>query len=200
MNDAHLTLHGLAIKKHAAADSIAGAVGLACERVAELLEDAAGSGRAVKAEGRYLLSPVGRMILDGQYSRLYAGIRADPDVVAAYERFERINKDLKQLVTDWQTIELAGGRVRNDHADKAYDARIIERLGDLHERFEPILNELRLRLERFGIYRRKLEHALAQAEDGKREWVSDAKLDSYHTVWFEMHEDLLRILGRMRDE
>jgi len=25
-------------------------------------------------------------------------------------------------------------------------------------------------------------------------------VDSYHTVWFELHEDLLRILGREREE
>ena len=32
------------------------------------------------------------------------------------------------------------------------------------------------------------------------EWVSDARLPSYHTLWFELHEDLLRILGRRRAE
>ena len=32
---------------------------------------------------------------------------------------------------------------------------------------------------------------------GLGEW---AKIDSYHTVWFELHEDLLRMLGREREE
>jgi hypothetical protein len=30
--------------------------------------------------------------------------------------------------------------------------------------------------------------------------VSDARTPSYHTVWFELHEDLLRVLDRERDE
>ena len=38
------------------------------------------------------------------------------------------------------------------------------------------------------------------AEDGEHEWVSDVRRDSYHTVWFELHEELLRIMGREREE
>ena len=53
---------------------------------------------------------------------------------------------------------------------------------------------------RFANYSAKLIKALEKSEDGELEWVSDAKLDSYHTVWFELHEDLLRLLGRSREE
>jgi len=45
-----------------------------------------------------------------------------------------------------------------------------------------------------------LTAALERAEDGAIEWVSDVRIASYHTVWFEMHEDLLRALGRERVE
>ena len=54
--------------------------------------------------------------------------------------------------------------------------------------------------ERMAAYENKLESALEKAEDGDVEWVSAADIESYHTVWFEMHEDLLRLLGRTRDE
>jgi hypothetical protein len=53
---------------------------------------------------------------------------------------------------------------------------------------------------RFSYYRTHLEAALEKAEDGAIEWVSDARLPSYHTVWFELHEDLLRLLGRKRQD
>ena len=33
-----------------------------------------------------------------------------------------------------------------------------------------------------------------KAEKGAVAWVSDAKIESYHTVWFELHEDLLRLM------
>jgi hypothetical protein len=42
--------------------------------------------------------------------------------------------------------------------------------------------------------------ALEKAEDGEIAWVSDAKIESYHTLWFELHEDLLRLMRRERAE
>lgn len=199
MNELHLALHGLAIKKHAGPAAIAGVVGLNELRVAELLQQATASGRSVEAQGGYMLSPAGRMILDGLYSKVYANEREDQAVLQAYARFERINTELKHLITDWQMVDVGAQKVRNDHANQDYDARVLDRLGDLHERFTPILTAMSQRVPRLGIYQRKLENALERAEAGATQWVSDAKLESYHTVWFEMHEDLLRILGRERE-
>jgi hypothetical protein len=200
MNTQHLALHGLALKKHAAAPSVAAAVDLPETEVTTLLEEATRKGRAVAVQGGWMLSPAGRMILDGQYARVYAEVRANPAFMQAYERFERINTELKQLITDWQTLELGGQKVRNDHSNREYDEKIIDRLADLHERFAPVLRVLTNHVSRLAVHARKLEHALDRVDAGAIEWVSDAKLESYHTVWFEMHEDLLRILGRAREE
>jgi hypothetical protein len=30
---------------------------------------------------------------------------------------------------------------------------------------------------------------------GDRDWFTKPTIDSYHTVWFELHEDLLATLG-----
>jgi len=200
MNDMHLALHGVAIKKHAAADVVADAVGLAAGRAATLLAEAAAGGRVVEAQGAYALTPAGRMILDNQYSRFYDVLREDQAFVSAYERFERVNLELKQIITDWQTMDVGGQKVRNDHSNKDYDGEVLDRLGDVHERYEPILAQLIRGLPRLSVYRHKLERALEEAESGSVQWVSDAKIESYHTVWFEMHEDLLRVLGRVREE
>ena len=50
------------------------------------------------------------------------------------------------------------------------------------------------------IYRDKLTKALEKAEDGAIDWVSDARIENYHTLWFELDEDLLCMVGRDRDE
>jgi hypothetical protein len=199
-NEMHLALHGLALRKHAASPAVAEVTGLSAAAVGALLTDATARGRVAETQGAYVLSPAGRMILEGQYARLYAGERADKAFTQAYDRFERINTELKQLITDWQTVEIGGERVRNDHGNADYDARILDRLGDLHERFEPVLATLCARVPRLKVHADRLGRALERAEDGASEWISDARLDSYHTVWFEMHEDLLRILGRVREE
>ena len=196
----HLVMHGVAIKKHAGAAAIASVIGLPLATVESVLEAAAASGRVAAVDGSYMLTPAGQMILGSEYSRFYAALRDNSEFAAACARFEQINRELKQLITDWQTLELGGKRVPNDHSNADYDQRIIARLGDLHERFEPVLARMSAQEPRLGIYKNKLSHALERAEDGDLAWVSDARTESYHTVWFEMHEDLLRLLGHKREE
>lgn len=200
MNHMHDILHGMAIKKHADAAALARLTGLDPDRVAALLARAVATGRAVLAQGKYILSPAGRMILDAQYGRYCAPARNDGEFIAAYDRFELINSDLKQLITDWQTLAIGGAQVVNDHSDAEYDERCLDRLSAVHERLAPVLRAFAVHSNRFSRYGALLDAALDKAGDGAREWVADATIESYHTVWFEMHEDLLRMLDRVRDE
>jgi hypothetical protein len=200
MNDAHLVMHGLAIKKHATPEAIAGILGLEPSHVQAILIGLVAAGRAMDAQGRYLLAPAARMALDSDYSRHYGELRVNADFKAGYQAFDRINGDLKTLITDWQTIEIGGERVPNDHGDSDHDAKIIDRLGALHERAESALTLLARAAPRMQIYKVKLLAALEKAEDGAIAWVSDARIESYHTLWFELHEDLLRLMGREREE
>jgi hypothetical protein len=200
VNDAHLVMHGLAVKRHSTPEAIAGILGLDVDEVKAAIARLVEAKRAVEVQGRYALTPPARMALDSDYSRLYADLRANPQFKAGYDGFERINGALKQLITDWQTVTVGGERIPNDHGDKDYDGKIIDRLGDLHERAEAVLDQLAGALPRMRIYREKLLAALEKAEDGSIAWVSDAKIESYHTLWFELHEDLLRLMGREREE
>lgn len=199
-NDLHLALHGLAIKKHATVEAVAGIIGMDPTRTLEILTESVGRGRVMEAKGKYTLAPAARIALESDYSRAYGDVRESAAFVAAYEQFERVNLALKGLITDWQVVDVAGVRVPNDHSDAELDAALIDRLGDLHERAVPVLDRLAEHVSRLAIYRDKLGGALDRAERGEIEWVSDAKIESYHTVWFELHEDLLRILGRTRSE
>jgi hypothetical protein len=200
VSNSHLVLHAVAIKKHGTAEAIADVVGLDPGEVGLVLGELAATGRVVENQGRYALTSVARFALDSDYSRHYGELRANDVFVDAYNAFERINLTLKSLITDWQTIEVGGERVTNAHADRDYDHRLIDWLGELHERADRMLQSLAAGLPRLQIYRDKLLAALERAEDGQIEWVSDARIESYHTVWFELHEDLLRVLGRERAE
>lgn len=200
MSNMHELLHAMAIKKHAGAAALAELTGHTDAALAPLLARALATGRAAEAQGRYLLTPAGHMILEGQYGARCAALREDAGFVAAYERFELINTELKQVITDWQLVDIGGKSLPNDHSDRDYDAAILDRLAAIHERLEPIVQTFAARAPRFGRYGAKLERALDRAEDGDTAWVSDATIESYHTVWFELHEDLLRVLARDRDE
>lgn len=200
MNERDLVFHAAAIKRHAPLGAIAALAGLPEASVAAVMAGAVASGRAVEAKGAYVLTPLAGVALHARYARHFAHLRADADFVAAYEVFERINVTLKQVITDWQTLDVGGTKIANDHRDKAHDAAVIDRLGGLHEQAEPILARLVRKLPRLNYYSDKLLAALEAAEDGEPEWVSDIRRDSYHTVWFEFHEEVLRIMGREREE
>ncbi len=196
----HLVQHGLAVKRNGTIDAIAGITGLDSDVVRTVITDLLKSGRAVEVRGSFMLTPAARVALASEYSRFYGALRSDARFLETHERFERVNTTLKTVVTDWQTIAVRGERLPNHHEDAEYDRKILDRLGDVHDQADPILDDLAKRVGRMAVYRDKLLLALEKAEDGAIEWVSDARIESYHTVWFELHEDLLRLVGRSRVE
>jgi hypothetical protein len=58
-----------------------------------------------------------------------------------------------------------------------------------------VLAELGGALDRYRPYRSQLARAVAKVEAGDGEWFTKPVLPSFHTVWFELHEDLLTTLG-----
>lgn len=200
MDERDLVYHGLAIKRHAPPQAVADLVGLPEQTVAGLLTQAVATGRAIVAQDAFVLTPLARVALEARYDRHFGGLRVNAEFDAAYQTFERINVTLKQVITDWQTMDVGGQKVGNDHSDADYDARIIDRLGAVHDQVELVLATLARSLPRLAVYNRKLLRALEAAEDGDHAWVSDIRCESYHTVWFELHEDLLRIMGQERSE
>lgn len=200
MSPRETVLHGTALKRNSSAGEIAGIIGMPLPAVEYELAAALASGRVVSTNDRFMLAPLTDVALRARYSLHFASLRADEAFVQPYEAFERVNVKLKEVITDWQTMTVGGKSVANDHSDEDYDADVIDRLGAVHEQVEPILKRLAARLPRLAIYAEKLLEALEKAEDGDHEWVSDIRRESYHTVWFELHEDLLRIMGREREE
>ncbi len=200
MENRELAFHGLAIKRHASSEAVADLMGMPVDDAAAILASAVISARAIEAKGGYALTPLARLSLEARYALHFSELRENADFLSAYEGFERINKTLKQVITDWQTLDIGGVRTSNDHSDKTHDDAIIDRLGQVHETVEPLLEKLSRHLPRLAIYSKKLLQALEAAEDGEIEWVSDIRRESYHTVWFELHEDLLRIMGCEREE
>ena len=119
---------------------------------------------------------------------------ARPAVAGAYERFLVLNPLLLDLCTAWQLRPVGGAAVLNDHRDRAYDARVLDRFVDLDRRAAEVCAELAGALPRFGRYRVRLATALDRARAGALDQVTDAT-SSYHAVWFQLHEDLLATLG-----
>ena len=88
----------------------------------------------------------------------------------------------------------------NDHAAAAHDDAVIARLGALDDAAQPVCQELAAVLDRFRTYGPRLNAARRRLESGERDWFTRPLIESYHTVWFELHEDLLCTLGIERSK
>jgi hypothetical protein len=114
-------------------------------------------------------------------------------VAEAYDGFLVLNPELLDLCTAWQMRSVNGVVTPNDHTDAAYDARVLDRLTDLDRRAGVVCADLFAAMLRFQRYRVRLTDALAHVTSGALDYVTDS-LESYHTVWFQLHEDLLATL------
>lgn len=202
MLDPHeLTVHSLTLRQLGTAEQLADITGQDVAEVEAGLEKAVAAGFVMDARGSYLITPAGREHLDGVYPRAFEGLRADPQVIAAMEAFETgVNKQVLALTTDWQTIEVDGARVTNDHGDADYDAKIIDKLGRVHEKTAKVLRPLADADPLVDRFLDRIGTALTRAEGGETDYVSGVRVDSVHTVWFQMHEHILRLTGRERPE
>jgi hypothetical protein len=63
-----------------------------------------------------------------------------------------------------------------------------------------VLVDLAACVERYGSYGDRLDAAIDRARSGETAYVDRPLVDSYHTVWFELHEDLLATLGLDRSQ
>ncbi len=193
-------LHGLRLKGLADADALGEQTGVSAQRCASELSVAERKGLVANRRGRtsgWMLTSAGR----AEVAKLLAGeldaSGARASIERGYERFLVGNGEFLALCTDWQ---MKDGQTVNDHADPAHDAAVIARLGVLDDRVQPVCADLAAALGRFGGYGNRLTNARSRIEQGDTDWFTNPMIDSYHTVWFELHEDLLATLNIERSQ
>ena len=193
-----LVMHGLRLKGFAEAPAVAEAVGISEPDAKPVLDQLVVEGYATYRDGRisgFTLNAIGRAHHAELLSAELDAAGQREALHAAYRRFLGLNTELLTVCTDWQLRDVDGQSTPNDHTDGAYDAAVIERLADLHRRAEPICADLADCLLRYAGYGPRLGGALERIHSGEIDWFTKPMIPSYHTVWFELHEDLLASLG-----
>jgi pyruvate,orthophosphate dikinase len=104
---------------------------------------------------------------------------------------------VKETVTAWQ---LRDPHTPNDHSDAAYDAGVLDRLTAIHADAAEWLATLTAGCPRLADYGVRLDRALDAAKGGDGRFVASPRVDSYHGAWFELHEDLIQLAGRNRED
>lgn len=143
------------------------------------------------------VTPEGRAWLSGQLKAERDGV----DRGAAerlYQDFMLFDTGFKQLVTDWQIKLVDGNRVPNDHTDAAYDAAIRARVAGFHQATLALLPGVLALLPRLKPFATRLVRAANAIAAGDGSMIASPLKDSYHTVWFELHEELIHLAGRDR--
>ena len=194
-----LVLHALRLKGFADTGIVAAITDLDDAEANKHLEAAQADRLVTRRDGRisgWALTSEGRTkhaeLIKGELDA--AGVR---DVVQnGYRRFLEFNGELLAVCTDWQ---LKDGAL-NDHTDDDYDRSVIQRLEAVDDKVQPVTDELGHALERFSDYGSRFSAALGKVKNGERDWFAKPMIDSYHTIWFELHEDLLATLGIERSK
>jgi hypothetical protein len=186
-------LQAVRLKGRVSLADLAATLGEDTDDLATIVDRLTESGLLV--DGKALrVSPDGRVRLD----ELLATEREHIDtaaLAAAYADFRVVNAEFKVLVTDWQ---LKDGQP-NTHEDHEYDDGVLARLDDVHHRAAPIIAAAAAQLPRLSRYSTKLQAALDNVHAGETAWLSRPLIDSYHTVWFELHEELIVAAGLTRE-
>ncbi len=182
-----LVLHTLRCIGFAELSRVAGASGLDEPAVESQLIDLAVDGLVMRTPGEFRawgLTERGRAEDARRTARALDAAGARAAVTAAYEKFLVLNPELLDLCSAWHL-----------RAERGIPAeRVLAAFADLDGRAEPVCAELTAAVPRFGRYRVRLGAALGRARSGELDQLTDG-LDSYHNVWFQLHEDLLATLG-----
>ena len=188
----------LALKGMGSAAAVAGVLGCAVEDVSPIVAElvASESAQELPAE-RVRLLPVAVARVDERFRSDAA--RLTPVIEPLLDEFHAANDELKQVMAAWQTREVDGETVPNDHTDPDYDAVVVGRLrSDVHTAIVPVIDVVAASEARFARYADRLAAAVAAIDGGNTTMVAHPLHDSYHTVWFELHEELIRLSGRNR--
>lgn len=198
-----LTLHAVRLLGMGDDDEVAARFDLGLVVAGELLLDFQAVGWVTRVEfagtGGWTLTDLGRTEGERRLAAELAVTLSRPTVEAAHRMFLPQNERLLRAATDWQlrpsrTDPLAA----NDHTDRDWDQGVLDRLSTLSEDLGAICAPIGDRLTRFQGYDERFAAALDRVRRGDLGWVNRPKVDSCHTVWMQVHEDLLATLRLAR--
>ncbi len=189
----------LLIKGFAMPDGLAAALSTTSDEVEAILNRMAADGLAEITGGMFQLTADGRSLglemLAADRERWGVG-----EAAAALESLIPFDQRMKDVVTGWQMREFKGRQILNDHTDAAHDATVLEDFAVLHHDTAEWLRTLSEGLPRLATYTARLQRAADLVAAGDHNYLASPRVDSYHGVWFELHEDLILLAGRTREE
>ena len=191
-------LRAVGLKGFALMPGLADALRSAPDELQPTIDQLVIDGFVRSSAGAYRLTEAGtaRVIAVIAAERAAWGLDA---AVAALDGFLALDGQMKEIVTAWQLRDPAAQLI-NDHSDAEYDLIVLERLSTLHANASAWLVPIEPSCPRLAGYRLRLASAIDRALAGDGRFVASPRVDSYHSIWFELHEDLIQLAGRTRED
>lgn len=201
--DELVILHAVRLAGFAATEGVADRVDSQASSVGSA-GSAGGTLRALEGQGLvehlmfgdsagWILTEAGRSRIAGLLRQELEASGTGHILRSTTENFESgVNPRLVRMITDWQLRSAAGQRKSS--------ATVLSELTDLGDALHALMAGLVARLPRFARYPQQFSAALDQAHAGDLDWVAGVGRLSCHTVWAELHQDLLSSLGRGRSD
>ncbi len=199
----NLALHGARVLGFASTTRIASRYGVDIDTVDQSLQDFEAHGwvrhTSFAGDSGWSLTESGRTENELRLAAELDAAGARTTVRRVHAEFVPLNQRFTTACTNWQIRPTRADPVaRNDHTDWRWDERVLRTLTSLERTIGELCNRLAACLRRFDGYADRYSAALARVNAGQRRWIDDPEVDSCHTVWIQLHEDLLATLGLPR--
>ena len=190
-------IHVLSIKGFAKEEILAATVGLEVLDVELMAQSLIKDGFLESSRIGMKLTEKGKAAA----AKILEDAREKVDLVALetfYLAFMPINQAYKKSVSSWQIKTVGESAESNDHGDAEYDQQVLSEMFKDHGSLKLLVATHLASCPLLKDYARRLEKAYASVSAGDYQFVTGALIDSYHTVWFEFHEALIRLSGKDR--
>jgi pyruvate,orthophosphate dikinase len=179
-------LRAIRLKLVASPEAVAVGTGMDEAAASAALEELGAAGLAAQTPRGWRLTADGQTALQSLLEQERASVDT-PTAQRAHERFTLLDAQIKQIVTDHQ---MSGA--------PSVSAADVKRLVDVHRSAGDVFDVAVAMAPRLVHYGPRLERAITQLESGDARFFAHPMLDSYHTVWFEFHEELIHLAGLTR--
>ncbi|HZD68575.1 MAG TPA: hypothetical protein VFA45_06565 [Actinomycetes bacterium] len=182
---ARVTMYG--VIDSGTARALSADLGIGDQAISDLIAE-----QALVQDGEYLyVSDEGEQRLSRELRARIAPEEQEPLGTFAGE-FDTLDVQLKAAVTDWQHAQHDG--------DAEGQVAAVERWLEVDRRLHDAAARSYAAKRVFGRYLDRLQVARDAVLAGQADRLSGADESSYHSLWFLLHEVLLRTLGRNREE
>ena len=179
-------LRAIGLSGQAEIAAVARGTGLGTDAALAIVSAAEGSGHVVSGPRGYRLTPEGRARVADALAVERESL--DPAVTLdLYERFVRIDRKFKELVTEYQL---------SDSPSKLSWA--VAGMSEVHPAVQALVTPAVELVPRLDPYRDRFDAAIDHLQRGDEKYLASVLVDSYHTIWFQFHEELIGMAGRTR--